>query len=100
VIDQVRGPIGHAAPTATRTESSPLTGERDQSVETAIRTAEPRESRRQASARQEVAKFLLDETRQALAAAPVRRLGAEGLEVVARQLTQGALLGPARLIGG
>jgi len=43
---------------------------------------------------------LFNESRQPLPFAQVRRLRAERLEVVAHQLVQGALLGPARLTGG
>ena len=57
VIDQVRGTISRTAPTATRAESSPLAGKRDQSIESAIRTPKPRDARRQAPTRQEVAKL-------------------------------------------
>ena len=91
---------GHAPPTATRAESSPLTGERNQAIESAIQAPEPREPRRQTPARQEVTELLFDEARQSLSVAQMRRLRAEGLEMVAHQLVQGSLLGPTRLIGG
>ena len=100
VIDQVRGPIRHASPPTTRAEPAALAGERDQPIEMAIRASESREPSRQAPARQEVAKLLLDEARQTLAVPQVRRLCPERLEVVAHQLVQGALLGSTRLIGG
>ena len=74
--------------------------ERDQPIEMAIRASEPREARRQTPARQEVAKLLLDKTRQPLTITHMRGLRAERLEVVAHQLVQGALLGSTRLIGG
>ena len=47
---------------------------------------EPCEARRQTAARQEVAKFLLNEARQALAIAQAGGLRAEGFEVIADQL--------------
>ncbi len=43
---------------------------------------------------------LFNESRQPLPIPQVRRLRAERLEVVAHQLVQGTLPGPARLIGG
>lgn len=77
-----------------------LTGERNQAIESAIQAPEPREPRRQTPARQEVTELLFDEARQSLSVAQMRRLRAEGLEMVAHQLVQGSLLGPTRLIGG
>ena len=100
MIDQVGRPRGHAPPSTTRTESTTLTRERDQPIEAAAGAPEPREARRQAAARQEVAKFLLNEARQALAIAQAGGLNAEGLEVIADQLMQGTLLGSARSIDG
>ena len=61
---------------------------------------EPCEARRQTAARQEVATFLLNEARQALAIAQAGGLRAEGFEVIADQLVSGTLLGSARPIGG
>jgi hypothetical protein len=58
----------------------------------------PREARYERSARQEIAKLLLDKTRQSLAVAHAGRLGAEGLEVVTHQLVEFALFGSARSI--
>ena len=100
MIDQVSRPIGHAAATTARTESTTLARERDQPIETAAGTSEPRESRRQAAARQEVSKFLLNESRQAMAIAHAGDLTAEGLVVIADQLMQGDLLGSTRPIDG
>ena len=65
----------------------------------AIRASESREPSRQAPACQEVAKLLFDKARQALAVAHVRRLRAEGFEVIADQLVQATLLGLAGVIG-
>lgn len=100
MIDQVSSPIGHAAPTATRTESSTFARERHQPIESAIRAPEPRKASRKTSARQEVAELLFNEARQSLAVSQVRRLRAERLEVVADQLVQGTPIWSTRLIGG
>jgi len=99
VIDQVGRSIRHASTSATGTESSPLAGERDQPIDPAVRAPESSKPRRQAPARQEVTKLLLDEARQPLAISQVRRLRPKRLEVVAHELVQRAPLGPTWLIG-
>jgi hypothetical protein len=65
----------------------------------AIRASESREPRRQAPARQEVAKLLLDKARQTLTIPHASGLLAERFEVIADQLVQDSLLRPTRLIG-
>ena len=59
-----------------------------------------RETCRETAARQEIAELPLDKPWQALPVARRLCVGAERLEVIAHQLVQGALLGPARLIDG
>ena len=70
------------------------------SIRAAGGAAEPCKAGREATTRQEIAKLTLDKPRQALPIARRLCFGAEGLEVIAHQLVQGALPGPARLIDG
>ena len=51
---QTRGALGHPPAAAARAEAAALARERDQSLERAVATAEPREAVRQHAARQEV----------------------------------------------
>jgi len=80
-IDQVRRALGHAAPPAARTEAAPLAGKRDQAIHPAIAATESREATSQQAAREELAEFLLDESREPFAAARTLGLGQERFEM-------------------
>ena len=75
------------------------TRERHEAVEAAGLAMKPRKPARQPAAAEELAELLLDEPRQAFAAAQPSGFRAERLEVIADHLVQHALLGTARLIG-
>jgi hypothetical protein len=96
-IDEVRGPLGHAAAAAPRTDPS-LARERDEPIQAAGGPAEPCEPAGQPSTAQELAKLLFDEPRQTLAAAQAAGLRAEGLEMIVHDLAERALCGTARLV--
>ena len=89
-VDQVRGALGHPAPTTTRAEPAALAREPDEPIQAAGRAAKPREPAGQPAAAKERAKFVFHELRQACALAQARRLHAERLEVVVDNLVERA----------
>jgi hypothetical protein len=97
-VHEVRCPLGHPAPPATRAERTPLAREGHETVESTVRTMKAREAARQPATSKEITEGLLHELRQALAVAESRRLGAERLEVVADDLVQSGVSGRATLI--
>jgi hypothetical protein len=62
-IHETRGTLGHAPPSAARTEAAALARERNQPLESAVTTAEPCEAMRQDAAREEIPELSLDELR-------------------------------------
>ncbi len=100
VVDEMRGPFGHAAPTATGTEPAPFAREGHEAIVTAAVAVEARESSRETPAGEELAELPLDEPGQPLPVPQRRRLQAERLEVIADNLEQDALRRIARLVAG
>ena len=98
LIDQVGGALGHPMATATRTDRAALAREGDEAVEGAIVAMKPGKPTGEPPAPEHVAKLLLDEPRQAFPVAQTGCLGAEGLEILAHDLIDRALGGPARFV--
>lgn len=80
MVDQVGGTLGHAAPTAARTEPTSLARERDEPVWPAVPAAKARKASGQPSAAEEVAKLPLDKPRHAVSITQSGSLGKERLE--------------------
>lgn len=99
MIDQMGGTFGHAAAAATGTESTPLGRERHQPILAARVAMEPREPARQATASQEVAELLFDESRQPFAIAKRRGLCTERFEVFEDNLMERTLRRSPRFVG-
>ena len=99
MVDQMRSAFRHAAPATARTDRAALTRKRQQAIEAARRTPKPREAACQTAAAQEVAEFLLDESRQPFPVTQTGRLRAKRLEVIADHLEQHAVHGSARPVG-
>ena len=91
--------LGHAASAAARAQRAALAGERNEPVEAAAHTAEPREPRPEGAALQKLVKLLLDEAGKALAVAEIRRLRPKRLEVVAHDLVKDAGRRLPRFVG-
>jgi len=100
VIHQMRGAVGHPAAAAAWAEAAPLAGKGHEAVQTARAASESREATGQKSARQELAKFLLDEPGEPFAAARTLGLGQERLEMFQHDPVQRALRGRLRFVGG
>jgi hypothetical protein len=88
VIHEVRRALGHATSATGRTEPAPLAREGHEPLRAAARAAKPREPTGVPSTPQERVELVVDETRQPLAIAELRRLGPKRVVVVAHDLVQ------------
>jgi hypothetical protein len=95
VVDQVRGEIGHAPPTARRAKPPPLARERNQDLVLAFVAPETGEATGEDTARQVLAQLAFDEGGQPLAGAAEPPLLEEALEVLEQDVMQHAGLGLA-----
>jgi len=98
VIDEMRGPFGHAPTTTGGTESAALTREGHQPLLAAAGAPEAREPARVPPAPQERLELVFDESRQSFSVAQPGRLGAERLVVIAHDLIEHRRGGIARRI--
>jgi len=88
VVDEMRGPSGHAPSTAARAHRPPLAREGDQTVGATGATSKPSEPAREPAASQKAPELLLDEAGQPFSVAQAGRLGAKGLEVLPDDLVK------------
>jgi hypothetical protein len=95
-IDEVRGGVGHSAPSTGGAEATPLARERDEAIVAAGVAVEPQKTVSKDSTAEVRAQLLLDEAgRRAIAFA---RSCQEGLEVFTNDRVQRSLLGPMALV--
>ena len=100
VVNQMRRALRHSSPATRRANRPALARERDQTIEPAAVTAEPREAAREPAAPKEPAKLLINERRQPLTVPPGCCLGGERLIVIADDLIEHAVRGTARAYAG
>jgi hypothetical protein len=92
--------LGHAPASAARAEAAALAGEGNEPLEGAVAAAEPCETVRQDTAREEIPELLLHEFRQAVAIGVMRRCIQERLQMLVDHAIQHAVFGDAGLISG
>jgi len=85
--------LGHPPPPTAQTEASALAREGQEALEGAVGAPQPREARGQHAAREELAEFLLDESRQAALVAAIRGYPEEGLQVLTNDGVEHGVLG-------
>ena len=98
MIDEVRGPLRHAATGAARTHRPPLAGEGHQPVDATPAAPKPREPAGQPAAPQKLPERVLDKPRHAVPVPEARGLRKEGLEVIVHDPIERAGAGRPRLV--
>ena len=98
VVAQMGGALSHPPSGAAGTHRPPLTREGDQLVRPAGPAAKPGEAARELPAAEEVAELPLDEPREGLPVTGVRGLREEGLEVIADDRVEHALVRSPRSV--
>ena len=98
MVHQMRGALGHPAPATTGAHCPSLAGKGDETIQATSLAAKTCEAARKESTAQEALELLLDEPRQALAVADMPGLRAKGLEVIAHDQVQRAVVGRPRLV--
>lgn len=98
LIDEMRRPLGHPATTAPRAESAALAREGHEAIQAACGAPKPGEAAGQTAAPQEVAKLLLDKSREPLAVPQRRGVCTEGLKMVTDDRIQDGRCGIAPVV--
>lgn len=95
LVDEVCRLLRHVPPAAARTEAPALAGEWDEPLEGAGSAAHAGEATGQDPAAEELSRLALDERREPVTVGTRCDLGEEGLEVIAHDAVQQALLARA-----